>query len=721
MLREFTPRLYQQSVFANATKYNTLVVLPTGLGKTGIALMMAVHRIKMYPQSKILFLAPTKPLVEQHYKTFKKHLDIDPVILTGSITPEKRTKLFNDHQVIISTPQGIQNDVISNRINLQKVSLIIFDEAHRATGEYSYVFLAHKYETDAIKPRILALTASPGSDKETITEVMKNLNIEHIEVKTEDDLDVKQYVQQTDISWLEVKLPEEFNKIILNLKELVKSKLQEIALLGYTDKIEGQSKKQILRLQLELQSRRSSGEQGFEVLKAISLAAEAIKAEHLLELVETQGITPAYFYIQDIQSHAIKQTSKAVQNLVNDTYFKAANYLITELKEQNIEHPKLEKLVGIIRSSVEENKHIKIIVFNQFRDQATKIREELNKLNISNELFFGQAKKKGKGLSQKEQKRIIEQFEDEEFNVLIATSVAEEGLDIPSVDKVIFYEPIPSAIRTVQRRGRTGRQDTGTVLVLVAKNTRDEAYRWSAHHKENRMFRAIKEIKLEHKKEKPLSSYIVKQELTIIIDHRERHSAIVKELSKQGINIELHKLDIGDYLLSENVCVEYKTQQDFVNSIVDGRLLEQVKNLTKYSKPLIILEGTEDLYSQRNVHPNAIRGMLSTISLAFRVPIISTKNPIDTASLLMQIAKQEQDENVKTEMIHSVKPKTEKEMQEYIISSLPGIGIGLAKPLLNHFGSVAKVLNASIEELSEVKLIGKIKAQKIRAILDKEY
>lgn len=733
MIKDFSPRLYQQAIFAEVSKYNSLVVLPTGLGKTGIAMMMAVHRLQLYPDSKILFLAPTKPLVEQHEKTLKRHLpDKNIISVSGSISPTKRAKLWEDNQIIISTPQGIQNDVISNKISLKTVSLLIFDEAHRGTGDYSYVYLAHKYVKEAIKERILALTASPGSDEQVISDVINNLHIENIEIRTENDPDVKQYIQEKEINWMEVKLPEDFDNLLKNLRTIVKNKLKEIAQLGYFDpNIKNYSKKTLLKLTAELQARMASGEKEIEILKSLSLVAEAMKAEHALELAETQGVSSLHSYFKEIQSQAQRKASKAVQNLINDSYFKAASYLTEELKEKNIEHPKLNRLIQLVKK--EENK---IIIFNQFRDQAIKIKEALDNEGITSELFFGQAKKKGKGLSQKEQKAMIENFEIGKFQVLIATSVAEEGLDIPAVDKVIFYEPIPSAIRTVQRRGRTGRHSKGSVIVLVAKNTRDEAYRWSAHHKENRMFRVIQQYKMTHKlrNEKSLTSYIKKSvsdimdepqeeqnELLIIIDHRERHSAIVKELSKQGINIELHKLDIGDYLLSENVVVEYKTQSDFVNSIIDGRLLEQAINLRKYSKPLIIIEGTEDLFSQRNIHPNAIRGMLSSLTLQFKIPILYTKNPIDTAGLLLVIAKQEQEKAPKSETLHSIKPKTDRELQEYIVASLPGIGTSLAKPLLEEFKTVKKLFMASQERLEKVPLIGKKKAERIRNILDKDY
>ncbi|PIO06828.1 hypothetical protein COT47_02550, partial [Candidatus Woesearchaeota archaeon CG08_land_8_20_14_0_20_43_7] len=144
-IKDFTPRLYQETILATCTMANTMVILPTGMGKTPIAFMLAAQRLRSYPSSKILILAPTKPLAEQHLDTFRKHLDIpedDFALFTGFVKPEKRKQLWDEKKVFISTPQGLENDVISGNIKLRDVSLIVFDEAHRAVGDYSYVFLA---------------------------------------------------------------------------------------------------------------------------------------------------------------------------------------------------------------------------------------------------------------------------------------------------------------------------------------------------------------------------------------------------------------------------------------------------------------------------------------------------------------------------------------------------------------------------------------------------
>ena len=133
MIKDFTPRLYQETILNTAVRNNTLIVLPTGMGKTAFAFMLAAQRLSQYPNSKILMLAPTKPLCEQHLQSFKKHLDLDEdkfVLFTGQVKPEKRAELWKEAQVIISTPQGIENDAINKKVNLAEVSLLCFDECH---------------------------------------------------------------------------------------------------------------------------------------------------------------------------------------------------------------------------------------------------------------------------------------------------------------------------------------------------------------------------------------------------------------------------------------------------------------------------------------------------------------------------------------------------------------------------------------------------------------
>jgi len=605
MLRGFTPRLYQETILATAVMKNTLVVLPTGMGKTGVALILAAQRLKQYPNSKILVLAPTKPLAEQHVTTFKQSLDLPEekfVLFTGAVSPEKRARYWQTAQIIFSTPQGLENDLIGDKIDISKVSLLVFDEAHRATGDYSYVFLAKQYQRKADYPRILALTASPGSEVEKIEEVCQNLFIEAVEIRTEKDPDVQPYVQEVDIEWIKVSLTEELQKVQRLLQQCIKGKKEQLK--NYGIKAAFMSKKELLGVQLQLQRKIATGERDFEVMKSISVLAEIIKAQHALELLETQGITPLHKYLQGLYEQAVSSKVKATKNLTADLSFKSAYILTQKLLDNKIEHPKMGALVEFITKEIQQNKMIKLILFTQYRDTAVKISEELSKVEgAMAQVFVGQAKKRNTGLSQKQQAEMLDMFRDGMFNILIATSVAEEGLDIPKVDLVVFYEPIPSAIRHIQRRGRTGRQEKGKVTIFMTKGTRDEAYSWSAKHKENRMIHILEQMRKQltvklAPKQPTLQTY--ENKIKIFADYREKTTGIVKELVEHGITVKLEMLKSADYVLSSRVGVELKTAGDFVTSIIDGRLLEQLKVLKRsFERPIILIQGSQDLYTVR--------------------------------------------------------------------------------------------------------------------------
>jgi ERCC4-related helicase len=723
MIKDFSPRLYQQTILATAIEKNTLVVLPTGLGKTYVFLMLAAHRLSRYPGSKVLFLGPTRPLINQYYEMFVRHFDIseeEMAIFTGFVKPEMREKQWKTSKVIFSTPQGLENDVISNRIALEEVSLLGIDEAHRAVGDYSYVWLAKQYVKKSKNPRILGLTASPGSDIAKISEVCTNLHIEDVEIRTEADPDVKPYIQQVNIKWVYVELPKHFKEVQRYISDCLNSKIRHLKE-TYPGIKEVTTKNDLLGIQAGILKEISQGNKDMASMKALSILAEIMKVQHALELLESQGISPLLDYMEGLVAQSKNTKVMAVKNLTSDLNFKSALVLARNLKESKIEHPKYEELKSILQAA----KNKKIIIFSQYRDSISNLVTEINKTGMTAKMFVGQQKKKGTGLSQKQQIGLINEFRNNEFNVLVMSSVGEEGLDIPSVDIVIFYEPIPSAIRTIQRRGRTGRHGEGEVIVLVTKGTRDEAYRWASFHKEKRMYSILDDLKKKFVSKAPdrkLSEFTLPEnEITIYADYREKSSGIIKKLLEMGIKIKLEKLEIGDYLLSPRLCVEYKTVEDFVDSLLDKRLFTQLKDMQKYEKKIIILEGKEDIYAQRKMHPNAIRGMISTICVSYGVPIIVTTDADDSALMMATIAKREQAPDDNGFTMHSTKPLTLKEQQEYIVSSLPGIGPLLAKPLLEKLGSVKNIVNASVEELKQVELIGDKKAAKIKEITDSEY
>ncbi|MEK6899738.1 MAG: ERCC4 domain-containing protein, partial [Nanoarchaeota archaeon] len=291
---------------------------------------------------------------------------------------------------------------------------------------------------------------------------------------------------------------------------------------------------------------------------------------------------------------------------------------------------------------------------------------------------------------------------------------------------------IPSAIRSIQRRGRTGRLEEGEVTILMTKGTRDEIYRWSAHHKEKRMYRNLEQLKKDfslHKNEDiaqnnntSLDKFIPSEPvIAILADHREKNNRIVKELIDLGISVKTAQLTSADYVVSGKVGVELKKVPDFVASIIDGRILDQVRDLKgSFQKAVLVIEGEEDIYSVRNVHANAIRGMLASIVLDFHVPVLYTKNPQDTAALLAVMAKREQGKEIDFSL-HSLKPKSLREQQEFIVSAFPNIGVQTARILLEHFGSIKKLVNATEKELLELKSVGDKTAAQLVKMFEEEY
>ena len=503
------PRDYQQQIFETAKVNNTLVVLPTGLGKTLIALMLAVHRIEKYPGKKVLFLAPTRPLVEQHFNTFERELGelfAEMYLFTGSVNAVKRKKLFQTAEIIFSTPQCVANDLQSGLYDMKDVSLLIIDEAHRCLKNYDYTKVVDCYKRQSDNQRILGLTASPGSDSERVREICKHLDIQEIEVRTRDSEDVKNYLQKLDFDKVEVPFPEEFLEIKVLLKRIYDSKVEELRkrnlLFGPANKI--------ILLQLQQRLAGQMHQRNFNAMLGMSATATAIKISHAMELLETQTLSGLNEYLKGLMKQAEQKKSRAVQKLVNSKDFQAVMISLRDLLKKKVEHPKLEECAVLIEEQFKEKEDSKVIIFTQFRETGVSIAKRLNKIKgVKAQTFFGQAKKGETGYSQKEQKTIIEKLNNREINVLVATSIGEEGLDISEVSVVIFYEPIPSAIRKIQRAGRTARLAPGKLIILITKDTRDVAYHYASRAKERKMYKTIEGMKKEiQERVKTLKDYI---------------------------------------------------------------------------------------------------------------------------------------------------------------------------------------------------------------------
>ncbi len=744
-------RMYQLSVASSALKSSCLAVLPTGLGKTVIALMLIAARLNDLG-GKVLILSPTKPLVEQHSDFFRQALPGCTVAtFTGSIPPEKRTELWKDSQVIVSTPQVIENDLRARRIDLRDVVHITFDEAHRAVGRYAYVYIAKRYfedpgagagagadvdaKADAKLRLVLGITASPGSNPETIAEVCENLYIECVEVKSETDSDVIPYLHDRDIEWVRVEIPSRIKELKGVLEKVLSDRASKLVDFGFDVSLDS-SKRELLDLQSKLHVQVAEGGDR-DSFSAISVLAEIFKINHAIELGETQGAEALKRYFDRLNVEArSKSGSKAAKRLAIDPNMRFAIAMLSKCDE---EHPKLDEVRRIVADQLRDSLDSRVIVFTNFRDSAEMVTKALSEVDgVSAVRFVGQASKyKDKGLTQKQQTEIISKFRSGEYNTLVATSVAEEGLDIPSTDLVLFYEPVPSEIRTIQRKGRTGRKRAGRIVVLIAKGSRDEASYWISVRKETKMLATIANMSGSRSMSMSMSRPILEpaieqkqlaefsgEDLVAYIDHREIRSGVSQILEAAGVEVAMRTLEIGDYLLSDRVCVERKTTSDFISSLINGRreLFGQISDLARtFDKPVLIIEG-DDLYGQRQIHPNAVRGALTAIAIDFGVPILMSKDAEDTALMLAAIARREQQEHGREVAMHGTRSAMMlPQQQEYVVSAMPEIGPVVAKNLLKHFGTVAAVMSASHEELMAVELVGPKTADRIREVVGGAY
>jgi Fanconi anemia group M protein len=666
--------------------------------------------------------------------------------------PEKRVVSWEAARVVASTPQVIENDLLSRRIDLKDVSLVIFDEAHRAVGNYAYVYIAERYAREATNPLVLGITASPGSQSEKIAEICTNLAIEKVQTRTENDSDVAPFVHSREIEWVKLTVPKELLDIRTAIEDVLKARIDDLNLLGISPaRIDSKaSKKELLGLQAQLMSS-AQREANPATFKGISLLAEVLKLHHAVELAETQGTDALASYFQRLQGEALsKSGSKASRRIMLDPKFRQA---MDALQTLEVEHPKPAAVKKILLEQILARPESRIMVFTNYRDTASSLLKFLkNEPAIKAVRFVGQSSRvDDEGLSQKKQAEILQKFRDGEFNVLIATSVGEEGIDIPATDMVLFYEPVPSEIRSIQRKGRTGRARTGRVVVLMAKGTRDEAYYWISDRKEKAMNRQMQSLSGQSSeslaREFSPRQLQITEELTrisespgkspatlqaaenegqeyepgrIYVDPRERGMA--KLLEARGMEVTLRNLDVGDYVVSDRVAIERKTASDFVASIIDPErnLFRQIGDLSRsYDRPVLILEG-RDLYT-RQVNPNSIRGALAAVAVDYGVPIIPTEDQDETASVIALLATREQKEGHEPKLHGHKTARTLKEQQEYLISAIPNVGPRVARNLLRHFGSIERIMTARQEELQEVEMVGPKIAERIRELVGGEY
>lgn len=478
------PREYQlnitQSIFSGK---NSLVILPTGLGKTLIAIFAIANAL--YNGKKAIILAPTKPLSEQHHKSLDSLLNIEKdkiLLLTGSVSSSKRKEMEENAKVIAATPQTISNDLKAGRLSLEDFGAVIFDECHRAVGRYAYTYIADECKENGVQ--LIGLTASPGSKKEKVDELIKALNIENIEIRVTTDPDVEKYVMGKSTTDIMVEKNPEIDAILMLLKPVIEEHLGKLYSSGlspfrYMDKMPKGRLLEIGNNIKKLQARNYKFAAMFNYVYVLDLS-------HAYDLVATEGLYPFMSYMQGLRDR--EQKSRVVENILKNKNVIDAEKVASDALAKGIEHPKMFKTIQVIKEQYEGRS---VMVFVQYRSTIKKL-VDLMKLNdIQARAFVG----KKDGVTNASQAQVISDFRNKAFQVLVATSIGEEGLDIPAVDGVIFYEPVASEIRNIQRKGRTGRFRFGEVVILITRNTKDEAYHMIAKMKERRMKDLVTKIK----------------------------------------------------------------------------------------------------------------------------------------------------------------------------------------------------------------------------------
>jgi len=794
-------RRYQLQLADAAADEHTLVCLPTGLGKTTVSLLVTAERLHE-AGGKALFLAPTKPLVQQHADFYREALSVpddEIVVFTGDVKPDDRAALWDDARIVIATPQVVENDLVGNRISLRDVTHCTFDECHRATGDYAYVYIAERYHADAADPLVTGMSASPGGDTEEIETVCENLGLVNVEVMTEEDADVDEYTHDTDVRWEQVTLPDEVLDIRDALNEVITDRLEKLKSLGVTNTTNPDlSQKDLNKMRGQLKQMMDNDQSaGY---KGMSTHAEVMKLRRATELVETQSVESVRRYFER-QREAARSSgaSKASQRMVADPKVREA---MRKAESFDGLHPKFSKARILLAETLGINGGERAILFTESRDTAEALVEFLS-ASFDVRKFVGQGDKEGSdGMSQTQQQETLDEFKDGAFEVLVSTSVAEEGLDVPEVDLVCFYEPVPTAIRSIQRKGRTGRQAEGKVVVLMAEDTRDEAFFWISRRREKKMASQLAELKeatddieetvgddgqagldafsggsgdsaddnaeaeidddesaeASDDEDAGLTDFAeearngdadgeaddagseaetnegddgvvatagVDEGVEVVVDQRELDSSIAKDLStRDGLVTRLETLAVGDYVLSDRVAVERKSAADFVDSMLDSdrSMFEQIGELSRaYARPVMVVEGT-NLYGQRDIDPNAIRGALASLAVDFDVSVLRTEGEDDTTELLATIAKREQETRDREVSVHGEKTtKTRAEQQEYVVSSIADIGPVTARSLLEHFGTVEAVMTANEDDLLEVTGVGQVTAERIREVVGSEY
>jgi ERCC4-related helicase len=480
----FPLRDYQYNIVQECLFKNTLVSIPTGLGKTFISGVVMMNFLRWFPFGKVCFLAPTRPLVAQQMAACKS-IGINEglmVELTGSTAPFQRQALWKGKRVFFLTPQIMQNDISKGICPCEFITCLIIDESHRARGRHSYCEVVKDLWAKNSNFRIVALSATPASTSAAVQDVVDALFIEHVEIRTEESLDIRPYIHKKQIDSIVVELSpqiqqvkELFERCILShfICRLVQAKVL------YESNAEKIGKAMLLKLREAYRMRVSKGNPMIE-----ADFAALISFVHSYELLINHGLISFYSNIYWLLTD---KSSKFKGFLARDPQIlQMINHLHLQFSITNPEsiiqsHPKMPILEkNLLEFFTASNFASRVIIFTEFRETVGQIvcLLSIHYPTVKVASFMGKADcKSGKGIKQKDQMEIVEQFRNGQINVLVSTSIGEEGLDIGEVDLIICYDSQTSPIRTLQRMGRTGRKRNGNIILLLTKGKEESKWK----------------------------------------------------------------------------------------------------------------------------------------------------------------------------------------------------------------------------------------------------
>ncbi|XP_037096932.1 Fanconi anemia group M protein isoform X2 [Syngnathus acus] len=509
----FPIRDYQLNISKAALFQNTLVCLPTGLGKTFIAAVVMYNFYRWYPAGKIIFMAPTKPLVAQQIEACYKVMGIPQghmAELTGTTAAQQRQEMWRSKRVFFLTPQVMMNDLSRDTCPARQVKCVVIDEAHKAQGNHAYCQVIRQLSSQTLQFRVLALSATPGGNKESVQSVISNLLISHIELRLEESPDILAHSHQRSVEKMVVPLGEVLaaqQARYLQVLEKFMSRLALNRVMAHKD-LQSLCKYQLILARDQFRKNPPTHIKGAQQGMLEGDFALCISLYHGYELLMQMGLRSLFFYVQGIMDGS-RELSR-VRNELQRTPVFMDLYHEMEAKfgkpagsdEPFIYgHPKLQKLEDVVlqhfrllvqhasdnNGSGAQEASTRVMIFSSFRDSVQEIASMLNRHGplIRVMTFMGQASagKGVKGFTQKEQLEVVSRFRQGGFNTLVSTCVGEEGLDIGEVDLIVCFDAQKNPIRLVQRMGRTGRKRQGRIVVILAEGREERTYNQSQSNK----------------------------------------------------------------------------------------------------------------------------------------------------------------------------------------------------------------------------------------------